>query len=339
MGGIVLLFLLLGFKLYAINISKDPKNNQPCVPVFANTHLRVPEKVSAINLAIASKWTIEHTSIAKKLPDSSYEIDGIPANYIGMLIRSEAECFFTYTRDGVARYIKVLSAAGKGYIDDASTFSGLKLGEIFGAPKILRFGEIRFENTGEVHYFIETHEFAPGKKKFSLKKEGIRGRDQKKALILIKGDEKTRPSKQIADKFVETLEYGVMPVDPDFLITEDGKQVTWIDTSLWMYIKNDPPTRRPFYDIFDYFYMFGDIFSNGNKIAFTFIYDFLKSLRASTILTTAQKEDFLKKCVLSKKDDINVRKIYFASGIFTKDNQTTTLKLFREIDGFSWSPE
>jgi hypothetical protein len=253
------------------------------------------ERARAIKQALAAKVSTSPKS--KSLVDPRREtIDGIQAELIDEDGRSNAGVY-RYYREGRRRVMKITRhedfaaypEEGIEHAIDAQVQGGV-IGSFFGAPKLLRTGiaDLGYHR----YYFVEMEELFPGQKPRSFKSAAAE-RDSK--FIAMLGRPRADglvPAREMADKLVEVLEYGVVPYDGDFLVTPDGR-LSWIDTNWWTVDENAGFPKEKVKVMREAYYFLARLAAD-REAGRAFAEEFLSRLRESKRIGAEIKEDILK---------------------------------------------
>jgi hypothetical protein len=104
--------------------------------------------------------------------------------------------------------------------------------ELLGGPKVIRHGMIAKKDVdGKTKYFyyLELEEMFAGRKVETYKHIALR---DPRRLLTRTSDGKTI-FEGMADKFIEAMEHGIVPNDPDFLVAENAG-FRWLDSGAWI---------------------------------------------------------------------------------------------------------
>jgi len=110
----------------------------------------------------------------------------------------------------------------------------LSIAERSGGLRLLGFGQTYYE--GKPCLFIEMEKAFAGEKTFTLKDLLFENNNKSYKLVsrqFFSTQKKLEDSaKAVARKFWDFFRVGIMPLDPDMVLT-DGAKVAWIDVALW----------------------------------------------------------------------------------------------------------
>lgn len=209
--------------------------------------------------------------VAPVLEVGSSEVDGASATALGsgsgkpIPGEMNAGVFAYRGRDGNPRVTKLLkvdvaallTALGKlnaaalseeellALKDLARQLYGAELGQGEGGPEVKSIGFARNKNDGSVHFQITTEELYPGDSGRITLRELLTERPnaERIAVLTRRGTSGVTPVEALPKMLISALQKGVVPVDPDVMISSQGA-IRWIDTNLWEHPTSEAAYRK-----------------------------------------------------------------------------------------------
>lgn len=230
-----------------------------------------------------------------RLDPAAGTIDGIPAERISNIGADNAG-IYALSRGGSPRILKILlyGPASYGVQGARAQLRGARLGQLFGGPVVRRAGVIEGAD-GSRQFFIEMDELFPGRLSYSLKElftlADHEGDKENYAMVV------GRPAARMGVMLARVLEEGVIPRDPDFLISEDG-QVAWLDANQWRGPRplSDPEqTRQAGHQVR---IVARRLAAGSGPAVRTFLESFFRALKASPRLTEQTRRALLRQAFL-----------------------------------------
>lgn len=162
------------------------------------------------------------------------EVDGHPATFWKSDGARSPGGLLYYERDGTNRVLKMTSPVGTGVVDYdflREVLFGM-CASLVGGPCLLSFGAV--EHEGRKRLYVEMDEQFSGQPSITLKRAARKAPDEMKNEYLANPDVRARIVDNVARLFVRVTERGLVPKDPDFIISRDG-DVAWLDPADWTF--------------------------------------------------------------------------------------------------------
>lgn len=110
------------------------------------------------------------------------------------------------------------------------------LGQKSGAPRLFGYGQIEYQ--GKSYYYVDLELKFPNERKLELK-QALLDENQKNLFsqMLEQPEIINRLAQQFAKRYLQVFIIGLIPIDPDIMISESAK-VSFIDTGDWVLARN-----------------------------------------------------------------------------------------------------